>query len=125
MKKFALLLALPLIAFACGGTPDGPPADPAVIAAGKASFIANTCASCHGETGNADTPVGMALKPTPRAFSDADWQDSVTDAHIKKVILEGGAANGLNALMVSFKTNFENKDAELDSVVAFIRSLKK
>ena len=126
MKKFALLLALPLFAVACGGgeTTETATLDPAAVKAGKALFASNNCVTCHGETGEGDGLAAAGLNPKPRKYSDGAWQDSVTDDEIKKVILLGGAANGLSALMPANK-QLEGKDADLDNIVTYIRSLKK
>lgn len=126
MKKFALILALPLIAVACGGsdTPEAPVVDTAAIAAGKTLFASTGCVACHGETGMGDGVAAANLDPKPRQYSDATWQDSVTDEEIKKVIVEGGAANGLSVLMPP-NAILAGKDADLNNIVAYIRSLKK
>ena len=121
MKKFALLLALPLIVVACGGAPV---IDTAAIKAGKALFVSNGCVLCHGETGMGDGIAAAALEPKPRQYSDATWQDSVTDEQIKKVIVEGGAANGLSMFMAPYPA-LKEQDADLNNIVAYIRSLKK
>jgi len=97
-------------------------------AAGKAPFTAN-CASCHGETGKGDGPVGAALDPRPRDFSagafkfdtDGDGKPG-TDADLTKVIRNGGAAFGGSPLMAPWPTL---SDAEVSNVIAYIRSLKK
>jgi mono/diheme cytochrome c family protein len=127
MKKFALLLALPLLAVACGGgdsTDATTVVDTAAIEAGKALFASNNCVTCHGDKGEGDGLAAAGLDPKPRKYSDGVWQDSVTDEAIKKVILLGGAANGLSLLMPANK-QFEGRDADLDNIVAYIRSLKK
>lgn len=76
-------------------------ADPVSAAAEKeASEIwSSRCFTCHGMTGKGDGPAGAALDPKPRDFSNADWQKSVTDAAIDKIIVEGGAAVGKSVLM--------------------------
>ena len=38
-------------------------------------------------------------EPKPRNFSNADWQKSVTDGHIEKIILGGGPSVGKSVLM--------------------------
>ena len=63
------------------------------------AFFAGRCVACHGESGRGDGPAGAAFKPPPRNFTDKAWQTSVSDAHIEKVILNGGAANGLSPIM--------------------------
>lgn len=134
MKKFALLLALPLIAVACGGGEPtksdttmtaAPELDMAAVEAGKATFATLGCVACHGTTGQGDGPAAASLTPKPRQYSDAAWQDSVTDEAIKKVIVEGGAANGMSPLMASYGAQFEGKEADLNNVVTYIRSLRK
>tara|TARA_B110000196_G_scaffold257103_1_gene227457 strand:+ start:59 stop:445 length:387 start_codon:yes stop_codon:yes gene_type:complete len=37
---------------------------------GKALFIRNGCAVCHGNAGRGDGPVASSLKPPPRDFRD-------------------------------------------------------
>lgn len=57
------------------------------------------CVTCHGQTGKGDGPAGRALKPRPRSFGDPTWQKEVSDAHIEKIIEQGGAAVGMSPLM--------------------------
>ena len=97
-------------------------------AAGKATFIAN-CASCHGEGGKGDGPVGAALNPPPRDFTKAEFKFDTngdgktgTDEDLTNVIRNGGAAFGGSPLMAPWPTL---SDAEVSNVIAYIRSLKK
>jgi mono/diheme cytochrome c family protein len=57
------------------------------------------CQMCHGPKGKGDGPVGATLNPKARDLGDPAWQKSVTDEHIEKIILEGGAAVGKSPLM--------------------------
>jgi mono/diheme cytochrome c family protein len=57
------------------------------------------CSTCHGASGKGDGAVAAALNPKPRDLSGADWQKSVTDEHIEKIILGGGAAVGKSPMM--------------------------
>lgn len=57
------------------------------------------CALCHGATGKGDGAAAAALNPKPRDLGDSAWQKSVTDEHIDKIILGGGAAVGMSPLM--------------------------
>ena len=57
------------------------------------------CTMCHGPKGKGDGPVGATLNPKARDLGDPAWQKSVTDEHIEKIILEGGAAVGKSPLM--------------------------
>jgi cytochrome c oxidase cbb3-type subunit 3 len=45
------------------------------------------CSECHGKRGRADGPSAPMVKP--RDLSKLDWQSSVTDESIAKVIREG------------------------------------
>lgn len=121
-NKLVSALALPLLALlpvACGGGEELPELDPAQVAAGKDLFTANACNTCHGDSGKGDGAAAAALPVQPRNYTDKAWQKKTTDEAIKKVIKEGGAANGMNAIMVAYP-NFS--DAELDQLVAYIRS---
>ena len=98
-------------------------------AAGKAKYDM-FCASCHGPTGKGDGPVGAALNPKPRDFSVGDFKFDTdkdgnpgTDVDLKAVIVKGAAAYGGNAMMAPWGATLS--DADLDNVVAFVRSLKK
>lgn len=83
----------------------------------------SVCASCHGTDGTANGPAAAALNPKPRNFTDAAWQAKVDDAHIEKVIREGGASVGLSASMAAWGTVLTNE--EITGFVARIRSFKK
>lgn len=96
-------------------------------AAGKATFDMN-CMSCHGPTGKGDGPISAALNPKPRNLAsgdfkfDTDKQDGGgTDADLKNVIKNGAAAYGGSPLMAPWPSL---SDADLDNLVAYIRSLK-
>ena len=97
-------------------------------AAGKLAYDAN-CSSCHGPAGAGDGPVGAVLKPPPRDFAVGDFafdtdEDGAkgTDADLKNVIMKGGAAFGGSPLMAPWPMLSE---ADVDNVVAYIRSLQK
>ena len=79
------------------------------------------CATCHGASGHGNGPAAQALKPRPRDYSDPVWQKSVTDAQIKKTIIEGGAAMGKSSLMAP-NADLADKPAVLDGLVRIIRS---
>lgn len=88
--------------------------------AGKTKFQ-QFCATCHGPAGAGDGPAAAALRPQPRALDDAEWQESVDDDYLKKVITEGGAAVGLSPMMTPWGHALKGED--LENVVAYIRSL--
>lgn len=92
------------------------------VAAGKAKFQM-LCASCHGATGKGDGAASAALNPKPRNLADAAYIKTRSDADLKKVIMEGGPAVGKSASMPPWKASL--KGADLDNVIAYIRSLAK
>ncbi len=133
-RSVAPLLPILLLA-ACGESPGGSaatPSTPAVAAAkpptaaevdeARATF-GSLCSTCHGTSGHGDGPGAQALEPKPRSFADAAWQASVTDDHIKKVIVFGGAAVGKSPMMPA-QPQYKGKDAVLDALVQIVRSFK-
>lgn len=78
------------------------------------------CAVCHGAQGHGDGPGAAALSPRPRNLSDAEWQASVDDAAIAKVILQGGAAVGKSQAMPP-SADLKSKQATLAELVKLIR----
>jgi cytochrome c5 len=103
------------------------PAKPAVKLAvgGEAANVYTTrCALCHGEGGLGDGVAAASSPVKPRTFSDAAWQAKATDDHIKKVIVEGGGAVGLSALMAA-NADLAGKTEVLDGLVKIIRGFKK
>lgn len=85
--------------------------------------FATFCSTCHGPNGDANTPGAAALNPKPRNFTDAKWQASVDDAHIAKVIKEGGASVGLSPTMAPWGAVLSDDDVK--ALVAKVRSFKK
>lgn len=89
---------------------------------GKKSYE-TYCASCHGIDGKADGPTALALNPKPRNLTDKAWQGKVDDAHIFKVIKEGGASVGLSASMAPWGGAIA--DDEIKNVVQYVRHFGK
>jgi len=80
------------------------------------------CANCHGVRGAADGPQARLLDPPPRKLNDRAWQSSVTDEHLRTVIVDGGQAVGKSSLMAA-NPDLSNKPEVLDALVAYVRSL--
>lgn len=91
-------------------------------AKGKAAYQ-QYCASCHGPGGKGDGPMGAALNPKLKDLSDKTFNGSLKDDYLVKIIKEGGAAVGKSPMMP--KMGGALKDAELQDVIAFLRSLAK
>lgn len=92
--------------------------DPAVEA--QEIFQAR-CVTCHGATGTGDGPGSAALNPKPRNYTSAEWQKSVTDEDLKKIIVGGGPAVGLSPLMPP-NPDLVGKPEVVDALVAMIRN---
>lgn len=86
-----------------------------------AAVFHDTCALCHGFTGQGDGQMAQSLNPKPRNYTDAAWQASVTDDDIKKIILEGGQAVGKSASMPAMKAQLGDKPEVVDALVKIIR----
>lgn len=74
------------------------PGDP--VAKAKITFE-QRCTPCHGATGNGDGPASASLTPKPRNYTDKEWQASVNDEYIEKIIKFGGAAVNKSPAMPS------------------------
>lgn len=86
--------------------------------------FAQRCVTCHGDDGAGDGPGSAALDPKPRAFADAEWQESVTDEHIAKVIVSGGAAVGKSPVMPG-TPDLKKTPEVVDELVEIIRGFEK
>lgn len=80
-----------------------------------AEVYAKNCAKCHGADGRAQTAKGKQTNATD--FTNAKWQNSISDAKGIKVITNG------HELMPAFKETLSAD--EIRSVMAFIRNFKK
>lgn len=96
----------------------GGAAAPAAVP-GKQSYE-TFCVACHGADGKGDSATALAMNPKPRNLTDKAWQAKVDDAHIAKVIKEGGPSVGLSATMAPWGAVIN--DEELKNVVAYVRS---
>jgi cytochrome c5 len=112
LRPDAALFVLSLGVGACQRSeqpvPNPAPAKPAALkpAAEDPKDRASTlfrqrCTVCHGAEGRGDGPGAATLTPKPRAFSDAGWQATVTDEHLREIVVKGGAALELSPGMPS------------------------
>jgi len=100
-------------------------AEPASDPAAEASEIyVNRCTVCHGETGKGDGAGSAALDPKPRDFTSPDWQSSVTDDHLTKIIVYGGAGVGKAPTMPA-NPDLDAKPDVVAELVKLIRGLQK
>lgn len=53
------------------------------------------CVPCHGEKGDAQTPLGRSLFPRPRNFTSAQEMARVTDRRMAEVIAHGSAGTSM------------------------------
>lgn len=134
MNKQHLIIALALGAVVVGcSKPEGQgakpqtekPAEPTAAApsGGAKELFATRCTPCHGASGKGDGAAAAALNPKPRDYTNKEWQASVTDEQLKKVIVGGGASVGKSAAMPP-NPDLEGKP-DLDGLVAVVRSFGK
>jgi mono/diheme cytochrome c family protein len=100
---FALLLSAPAVLAAAAKSP-----------AEARALFETKCAPCHGKTGQ---PAPMFAKLGVRAFVDAEWQRSRTDAELRASIEAGKPGTAMRAFRGELKTE------ELDALVRYIRAL--
>lgn len=89
------------------------------FAATAAENWENSCASCHGVDGKAQTKQGKKLKV--RDYTDPAVQAEMKDDTMLKAILEGYVQNG-KTTMKGFKDELSEDEAK--DLVKFIRELK-
>jgi len=131
MRRFSVLM-VSVLALGCGKGDSAKQAEPTPppTATGTApptaagdpkekarEIFIQRCVPCHGSTGAGDGPASATLDPKPRAFGDPEWQKSVNDDHIMKIIKFGGAAVGKSAAMPN------NPDLNDAAVVAALKDV--
>lgn len=87
----------------------------ATSARSAAFLYSRNCASCHGKDGQSKT--FKAKFNHARNLTDPDWQGSVSDERIFNSI-----ANGRGKMPAFHK---KMSDAEIDTLVVYVRGLKK
>jgi cytochrome c551/c552 len=102
------------------GHPRGGGAEPS-----QAELMFSTlCATCHGADGTGNGPAAASLNPKPRNYTDAAWQASVTDDHLRDTILKGGAGVGKSPMMPG-QPQLKDHPEVLDGLVQIIRKFGK
>ena len=139
MQIHLACLATALLALGCGereATPPPAPAPPATTASASAvapaaaasdearQIFATRCVTCHGSEGAGDGPGSAALDPKPRNFQDPTWQDAVTDEHLEKIVMYGGAAVGKSPSMPG-NPDLMSKPEVVRALVAHLRGLAR
>ncbi len=140
--KYALLVLVSLAGFSC--SPDDPPGrrdqivrfpqpatptesaqQPYTTAELRKARIqwGTYCFQCHGPAGKGDGPAGITLDPPPRDLSNPEWQDSVDDEYILRVIRDGGASVGMSGNMLANPT-YRNQEGVLRALVAMVRKCR-
>lgn len=89
--------------------------------AGKTVFT-TYCSACHGADGNGDGAAAAGLDPKPANLNDAAFWETRDEAHVTKVVTEGGAAVGKSPLMAAWGAVLSAE--QLKDVVAFVVSKK-
>jgi mono/diheme cytochrome c family protein len=140
------LVTLPLLLLACSKSddatqaPSAPPgtampmpvetaAPPSDFGDGPGAAQAETifktrCSTCHGMDGHGSGPASLTLNPKPRNYTDATWQRSVTDDHIREIIVKGGAAVGKSPLMPP-NPDLSDKPQVVEALMLKVRSFAK
>jgi len=72
---------------------------PAAAAKEAQEIFDTRCSVCHGPQGKGDGPGAATLNPKPRNLTDSEWQKTVDDAYIEKIVQYGGIAVGRSAMM--------------------------
>ena len=83
-------------------------------AAGKAVYD-KKCKTCHGASGEGNAGLAKALGATIQPLGSAEVQ-GMSDADLKKIITQGKG---------KMKPPAGLSDADVDNVIAYVRSLKK
>src|SRR5215471_5423506 len=118
-----------ILSLTCNGGCSKPP-EPEAQATTPPHFDSNLgeqifqtrCFVCHGRTGAGDGPSAQGLGAPVRDLTAANWQDSISDESIRRVIRNGAKAIGGSAAM---PPNPDLSDAQIRSLTRYIRDLRK
>lgn len=103
------------VAFASRAMSDEPVRFGNVSARSAAELYAKNCASCHGRDGRAKT--FKAKFNHARNLTDPEWQGRASDERIFNSIMNGKGKMPVFAKKLS--------EQEIDSLVAYVRTLRK
>ena len=109
-----------LAGFAVAACVIGLTAGGALAQDGKAIY-AKECAKCHGDAGGGDGSMAAKMKDKPANWSSGGLKD-YDDAKTAEIIKKGGKGIGKSAAMPAYS---KLSDAEVNAVVAHVKSLKK
>lgn len=97
------------------------PMTPENIAMGKAIFDGKgLCFKCHGPEGKGNGKLAAFLEPSPRNFTNAEWQKDRSDGELLWIIKNGSEGTGMASMAPS-----EITSEEAWYVIAYIRTLGK
>ena len=134
-----LVAAALVLTAACGGRDESKSADSGAVKPANAGastspgkgpadlaqvIFTTRCVTCHGTEGAGDGPGSLGLDPKPRDLTSPEWQASVTDEHIEKIIMYGGTAVGKSAAMPP-NPDLMAKKPVVEALRAKVRSLEK
>jgi cytochrome c551/c552 len=102
-----------------GGAAAGAPAAGVITEEAKNLFQMR-CAICHGQSGKGDGPGAASLDPKPRDYTNKEWQASVTDEDLRKIIVGGGQSVGKSPIMPP-NPDLGQKPEVLSGIIAIIR----
>lgn len=86
-----------------------------------AGLYVQYCATCHGQSGKGDGPVGVTLNPRPADHTNAEYIGTLSDERLYLVIEKGGMAVGKSPLMAAWAGVLKPED--IRDLVAYIRRL--
>lgn len=112
----AIAVVAPFVDPATSGASGARPVSFASSARSAAELYAKNCASCHGRNGRAKT--FKAKFNHARDLTDSVWQGNVTDERIFNSIM-----NGKGKKMAAYGKKL--LEQEIDSLVAYVRGLKR
>lgn len=113
MKSFALLAALAVIPASVTQAEEA-----AVKPDAKAIYL-NTCAPCHGDSGNGKGPAAGSLDPKPRNFKRGfkDFKHGTTLEAVIKTITDGVEDTAMPPWAEALKPE------EIEAVAKYVRGL--